>query len=492
MRVEPMTRRLRHLTGPKAIAVNYVVVKNPPESPRAISHTFEWKYAASMANILFFVLHEVGSLNASFRLANDLRQRGHNVAYAGVADSKELVAANGYKFTSLFERFFPQGAVDEFVDHPDGLGYFAWLPKKYSFLSSFVDALLAGDDEEVFSTFRRLEPDLILFSGGRYAEWPALMAYSLGLPSIYLGSTLAPRRGSGLPPMSSGLIPRTGGSPWQTFRIWLSWVAHDIKMGLHFLGHTGLTRRLAKKYRIRDFQRKEAYGGEIRVSLPEIIPFPHYFDFPSFEAPDQYHIEPSVSLDRVDGDFPWDRLPDDAPLAYCGLGTFRWRPKGEYLRFFRAVIGAAALKPDWRWVVALGGIVGADELDRTPDNVILVNYAPQLQLLTRACVMIGHAGANSVKESIFLGVPTVLFPLDADQPGVAARALYHGVAVAGDFRTVTAEKLGALIETAVKSPYIKGQLRVMRSRFEEAQRAGAGVALIESLLAGKCCTTEVR
>jgi zeaxanthin glucosyltransferase len=434
-----------------------------------------------MANILFFVLHEVGSLNASFRLASDLKERGHGVVYAGVADSREIVEANGFELICLFEQFFPKGSVAGVVERPS-LWRLSARRAKNAMLARFVDALIAGADAEVFAAIERAKPDLILLSGGSYAEWPALMIYSLGVPAAYLGSTLVPRRGSGLPPISSGLVPRPDGSLWQSLRIRAAWAKQDIVAELAGRRHAGLTRRLAAKYGVGRYRRDEVFPMEIAVTLPEIIPFPKCFDFPGFDAPDQYFIEPSVSVERNDGGFPWRELADDRPLAYCALGTYEWRPKRDYLRFFRAVLGAAAATPHRRFVIALGGHVRPEELGDAPPNALLVDYAPQLQLLQRAEVMIGHAGANSVKECVFFGVPSVLFPLGADHPGIAARARYHGLAVCGDFGTVTSASLAALIDDAVTSPFIKAQLRLMRARFLEAERSGAGVALIESLL----------
>ncbi|BGE84452.1 MULTISPECIES: nucleotide disphospho-sugar-binding domain-containing protein [Methylosinus] len=434
-----------------------------------------------MANILFFIVHEVGSLNASFRLALDLKERGHGVAYAGVADSRASVEANGFEFICLFERFFPKGSIAGLVEPERPWRLSARLARNAMF-ARFIDALVAGADAEVFEAFERAKPDLVLLSGGRYAEWPALMVHSLGVPAAFLGSTLVPRRGSGLPPISSGLIPRPDGSIWQALRIRAAWTRREITLALLEGRHAVLTRRLAAKYGVVGYRRDADFPMEIAVTLPQIIPFPKCFDFPGYDAPDQYFIEPSISLERNDGGFVSSDIADDRPLAYCALGTYKWRPKRDYLRFFRAVLGAAAASPHRRFVIALGGHVRPEELGEAPANARLVDYAPQLQMLQHADVMIGHAGANSVKECIFFGVPSVLFPLGADHPGIAARARYHGLAVCGDFGTVTSASMKSLIDDATTSLFIKAQLRIMRARFAEAERSGAGVALIESLL----------
>ena len=56
----------------------------------------------------------------------------------------------------------------------------------------------------------------------------------------------------------------------------------------------------------------------------------------------------------------------------------------------------------------------------------MVKYAPQLDLLQRASLVITHAGLNTALESLSYGVPMVAIPITDDQPGVAARIAWTG------------------------------------------------------------------
>nr|QNH67986.1 UDP-glucuronosyltransferase-like protein 4 [Brachionus koreanus] len=56
-----------------------------------------------------------------------------------------------------------------------------------------------------------------------------------------------------------------------------------------------------------------------------------------------------------------------------------------------------------------------------PKNVILVEFAPQVEILKRASLFITHAGMNSCSEAIHFGVPVICLPLKADQPLCAIR-----------------------------------------------------------------------
>lgn len=439
-----------------------------------------------MSNVLFFILHEVGSLNASFRLANDLKMRGHDVTYVGVADSGALVEANGFEFVALFREHFPKGSVGALTNQGvprQGLDHLLWAPRRHFVFRQFVDYLLAGGDEEVFSVLRELRPDLILFSGGPYIEWPALMAQSLGIKSVYFCSTLAPRDGTGLPPMSSPIMPRRRESRWGAARIWAAWQWVKWRKRLLFFGHDRLTNRVAAKYGLTNFQRTAAYRTELAVSLTEIVPFPSCFDFPSSPLPDQHYIGASIGLERREVEFPRDWLDADKPLIYCALGTYLWRSAEVYLRFYRAVLDAAEATPEWQWALAIGGAVNPDELGAIPANAAVVAHAPQIALLNRASVMVSHGGANTVKECIFLGVPMVIFPLGGDHPGIAARATYHGVAInGGELGAINGPGLSALVKAAMQDPYIGVQLAIMQSRFAAEEAQGRGVTLVESIL----------
>ncbi|WP_159731829.1 nucleotide disphospho-sugar-binding domain-containing protein [Methylosinus sp. Ce-a6] len=439
-----------------------------------------------MSNVIFFILHEVGSLNASFRLANDLKARAHRVTYVGVADSRELVEANGFAFVTLFQEHFPKGSVGELTNQGvlrQGLAHLLWAPRRHLVFRRFVDYLLAGGDEEFFSALGELRPDIILFSGGPYIEWPALMAQSRGIQSAYFCSTLAPRDGTGLPPMSSAIIPRRRESLWSAARIWVAWKRIEWRKRLLFFGHDRLTRRVAAKYGLVAFRRKTAYPRELAVSLTEIVPFPSCFDFPSSPLPDQHYIGASIGLERREVAFPWRLLDADKPLVYCALGTYLWRSPEIYRRFYRAMLDAAETTPEWQWVLATGGAASLEELGAIPANAVVVAHAPQIALLKRASVMVSHGGANTVKECIFLGVPMVIFPLGGDHPGIAARATYHGVATnGGELADVDGARLKSLVEATMNNPYIGVQLAIMQARFAEEEAEGRGVTLLESIL----------
>lgn len=163
------------------------------------------------------------------------------------------------------------------------------------------------------------------------------------------------------------------------------------------------------------------------LRLPELVVCPQEFDFPKSEKPGRHYIEPTIDLDRVEEAFHWDLLDDTRPLVYCALGTLTCFPKQSYQSFYQAVIDASKVRPDWEWVLAVGSSLRVGAFRVIPSNVIVVNRAPQLALLSRAAMMITHGGTNTIKECVYFGVPMVVYPLGYDHPGNATRVIYRGL-----------------------------------------------------------------
>jgi UDP:flavonoid glycosyltransferase YjiC (YdhE family) len=72
-------------------------------------------------------------------------------------------------------------------------------------------------------------------------------------------------------------------------------------------------------------------------------------------------------------------------------------------------------------VISLGGGSTPGQIGLLLGNTLVVQMAPQLELLARATLVITHAGFNTALESLSCGIPMVAITVGNDQPGVAAR-----------------------------------------------------------------------
>src|SRR5205823_6116679 len=122
---------------------------------------------------------------------------------------------------------------------------------------------------------------------------------------------------------------------------------------------------------------------------------------------------------------------------------------------------------------------------RRPGNVILTDDAPQVALLKRARLMVGHGGGGGIRESIFYGVRMLLVPVGHDAPGNTARAVYHGIALRADFQKVSTQELRTAIEKLLDDPSYAEAAKRMSRKFVELQEQLPSISIIESALAGR-------
>ncbi|WP_186767815.1 glycosyltransferase [Blastopirellula retiformator] len=214
---------------------------------------------------------------------------------------------------------------------------------------------------------------------------------------------------------------------------------------------------------------------------------PACFDFPNHPRPAHFHYTAPWHTTGRDSqvDFPWDRL-DDRPLVYASLGTLQ-----NKLRHVYAAIAESARGMDVQMVLALGSANAKLDVP-IPDNVIVVPYAPQLQLLDKALAVITHAGLNTTLETLARGLPMLCLPITNDQPGVARRVEHLGAGLVLGLGKASAKRIRQGLMTILKDPKFRhraGELRDEMSCLNGPQMAadiieraiGNGIELEETV-----------
>lgn len=143
----------------------------------------------------------------------------------------------------------------------------------------------------------------------------------------------------------------------------------------------------------------------------------------------------SVSDERgsVGEPVPWPREP--APgrrRVYACLGSVGWRLFHHDTRAaIETIVDTLAGRDDVDVLVSLGtaDAAAADVAALQRENVRVLPWADQWSALGEADVFISHMGLNSAHEAIYHRVPTITYPLFADQPFLAAAAIERGIAV---------------------------------------------------------------
>jgi zeaxanthin glucosyltransferase len=183
--------------------------------------------------------------------------------------------------------------------------------------------------------------------------------------------------------------------------------------------------------------------------LPWITQCPREFDFESSHWPEQFQYTGPFhdGEGRPELAFPWDRLTGE-PIVYASMGTVQ----NGNPDVFHTIAAAVAKQDAAQLVLSIGNVLRPEEIGAVPKNAIVVNHAPQLELLKKASICITHAGFNTVLEALTQGVPQVAIPVTHDQPGVAARIAAHQTGVVISLEKLTASGLATLVNEVLSNP----------------------------------------
>ncbi|HSM02381.1 MAG TPA: nucleotide disphospho-sugar-binding domain-containing protein [Acidimicrobiia bacterium] len=116
-----------------------------------------------------------------------------------------------------------------------------------------------------------------------------------------------------------------------------------------------------------------------------------------------------------------------------------------------------------------------------PANVVATGFVPHTPILQRSVLSINQAGHGIVSKCLRYGVPMVLTPWDADQPGVAARAEALGVARVVPRSEVTPESISEAVDEVLDGDQYRTRSAAVAEVLAERSPERRASALIEVL-----------
>jgi zeaxanthin glucosyltransferase len=179
----------------------------------------------------------------------------------------------------------------------------------------------------------------------------------------------------------------------------------------------------------------------------------------------------------MDVDFPWERLTGE-PLIYASMGTML----DGLADVYSTIVAAAAKHKGVQLVLSVGDPLDSKQIGSVPSNIILVEHAPQLELLKRAAVCITHAGLNTVLESLAQGVPQVAIPVTVDQPGVAARIAEKKTGLFVPLKKLTVPHISLLLDQVLNEHTYRDNARYFQKVIAETDGLSVAADLIEESL----------
>ena len=410
-----------------------------------------------MTHFGMFCPPATGHLDPVGALGRELQARGHRVTVFQVADVEKKVRGELLDFCPVGKEAYPIGSLPEYLEE---LGrQEGWAGVRYSIECGGRLAELMC--RELPTAIKKAGIDVILVDQNEPAA--GTVAEHLGIPFITLCTSLPLNREASIPP---------------PFTLW-PYSTNVLSRARNTLAYLLLDRLLIPITRVLNDYRRRWHLAPLkgpddsfseRSQLAQMI---EDFDFPKrSRIPNFYYLGPFCTESRQSVPFPWERL-DGRPLLYASLGTLQNRQ--AYV--FRAIAEACA-PLQVQLVLSFGhkDFMGLD----LPGRPIMVDYAPQLELLAKAHAVITHAGTNTAMGALRYGLPMVAIPITNDQPGTAARLQRTGAGEAIELSQLTSKRLKYALERILTQPSYRQEAQRLRGSIERAGGVRKAADIIES------------
>ncbi len=399
-------------------------------------------------------------------IGRELKNRGYRVTVFNIPDVEAQVLSEGLDFCPIGQSDYPLGSLADYEAQLQQLKGIKALrfsvkedQKRAAIICRYAPSVLR--DAEVSSLIvDQLEP-----AGGTVAEF-------LNIPFISVCSAVAYNREVDIPPNFT---------PWQYRDCW--WAHLRNKVG-YFIADQ-LTQPISKSIN----QYRQQWKLPIRKAhedhfspLAQICQQTVEFDFPRKAVPECFHYTgPLRTSSSQTVAFPYEHL-SGKPLIYASLGTL----EGYRQEIFYCIAAACEDLIDTQLVISLGGCGRVEDYQTLPGNPLVVEYAPQIELLARARLTITHAGLNTVLESLSYGVPLVAIPLKSDQFGVATRLIWTGAGEVVPLKDLNIPRLRTTVEQVLtKETYRKNSVRLKESILRAGGVTKAADIVEQSIETGK-------
>lgn len=336
-----------------------------------------------MSKIVFFCIPAYGHTNPTIEVVRELTNRGHKVRYYSFDEFEEKIKGAGAEFISCDDYLPKLEPKDE-----------KKIGKDFAALIEMVSDTTIALDEKVCRELKEFKPNCIVSDS--LCFWGKLFAKKLSIPYVCSTTTFAFNK-------------YTAKMMKQSFN-------EIIRMILGI-------RRINKKLKL---LRKCGYDIKNLISIIEngndintIVYTSKEFQ-PMVETfSDKYSfVGPSVADEIAEVK---DKIRKN---IYISLGTVNNKNIKFYINCIKAFENS-----DIDVIMSVGKDTDILKLGYIPDNFKIEKSVKQVKVLQNTDVFITHCGMNSVNESLYYGVPMVLFPQQGEQKMVAQRVSELGAGI---------------------------------------------------------------
>jgi UDP:flavonoid glycosyltransferase YjiC (YdhE family) len=376
-----------------------------------------------------------GHVNPTIQVAAALAERGHQVAWCGPAEIRDLLPATAALYSTGAKS--PAGGYARLHANWQrlrGVAALRFLVEET--LIPLADAMLPGVGAAVAS-FR---PDVVVADQQAFAG--AFAAELAGVPWATSATTSAE--------FTRPLVgfPKVDG-----------WVREQIARAAVA---AGLPAECDPRFSAR---------------LVVVFSTPHLVGIDPVDGVPAHHcyVGPAFGARARAVDFPWDRLDPGRKRVLVSLGTLN-REAGA--RFYPALVEATRPLANRLQVV----LAAPDRLAGAPaEHVLVREFVPQLALLPHLDAVVTHGGHNTVCEALAFGLPLVVAPIRDDQPIVARQVVAAGAGVRVRFGRAHVPELRAAVIDVLDRPELRAGARRVRESFAAAGGAAVAADRLEKL-----------
>lgn len=402
-----------------------------------------------------------GHLHPHCALGRELQKRGHHVTVLQLSDLELKVRSEGVDFAEIGRTLYQPGMLAETFQQLAQLNEIQALQYSVEFCRLMAEIICQDAPGAIAAAgIEALIVDQLEPVGETIAE-------HLDLPFVTISCGQAIYRRADVPPFFTSWSYQN--TTWAKLRNQIAYAILDRSCQpiLQVINHYRQQWHLSPYPHI--------YASNAR--LAQISQQPEAFEFPIFDRPANLHyVGPLRNESPQTIPFPFEKLTGQ-PLIYASLGSVQNRKQDGFKS-----IAAACEGLDVQLVITHGGGMSDEAVRSLPGSPLVVNYAPQRDVLARASLTITHGGLNTVLDSLSFGVPLVAIPITFEQPGNAARIRYTKTGEVLPVSRLNVSKLRSTIQRVLtESSYTENAQR-MQQAIAQAGGVNRAADLIEQVL----------
>jgi MGT family glycosyltransferase len=341
-----------------------------------------------------------GHLNPLSALGRELQTRGHRVTILQISDLEAKVRSEGLEFYPIGQTTYQPGTLAESFQQLTKRSEIEALRYSVDFCRHMTEIIC----QDAPSAIGAIGIEALIVD--QLEPVGQIVAQFLELPLICVSSGQVIHRRSDVPPFFT---------PWSYSHA--AWARFRNAVAYQILDRScqpilRVINQYCQQWKLPPYQK--IYQSI--AQLAHISQQPIAFEFPIKNLPSHFHYAgPFRNPSPRSVSFPFEQLTGQ-PLIYASLGSVQ-NTKQEIFH----CIAAACQGLDMQLVITHGGGMSADAVRSLPGSPLVVEYAPQLDVLAKASLTITHGGMNTVLDSLSCGVPLVAIPITFEQPGTGAR-----------------------------------------------------------------------